>query len=301
MFIRKAAEYRLPSNGALRGAIKLKPIAPASGVLVDPASVGTERFRAVPYNDWHGDPRAAFWYFDREMAEAVQHLMMEQLSKKPQAIDLVVDGRPVPLDRNGFAVIKPVFLSDGVNFRVHAEALNASPAANLYGGAPLGHAVGSIEYRVGSGTLLQTGPDLFQVSARSGGLTRQGMPWEPWVMAYQPGNGEYRSTDKPAHILINIRNTQGASQEITFQEIPDVDWRTQQIILSAVSSSGLPVQLYVESGPARIEGGTLHLLPIPPRSRYPVRVIVSAYQWGRAGERPVQSAGPETQEFFVRH
>jgi hypothetical protein len=154
-------------------------------------------------------------------------------------------------------------------------------------------------YRVGSGALLQTGPDTFQVAARSGGLTRQGQPWEPWIIAYQPGDAEYRSADKPAHILIDNRNTQGLPQKIAFQKISDVDRRKRQVPLAATSSARLPVQLYVESGPASVVGNTLYLLPIPPRSRYPVRVIVSAYQWGRTGEHPVQSAGPETQEFFI--
>ncbi len=208
MFIRKAAEYRLPVNGPLRGVIKLKPIAPESSVLVDPASLGTARFRTVPYKVWHGDPKDAFWYFDREMAEAVQNFM-KQLDKMPQVIDFIVDGKPVPPVSNGFAAIKPKLLADGVSFHVHAEALKASLTANLYNGAVLGHAAGSIMYRVGSGALLQTGPDTFQVAARSGGLTRQGQPWEPWIMAYQPGDIEYRSADKPAHILIDVRNTQG--------------------------------------------------------------------------------------------
>jgi hypothetical protein len=299
-FIRKAAEYRLPANGQLQGAIKLKPIALESGVLVDPASLGTARFRTVPYREWHGDPKDALWYFDREMAEAIQHFMMKQLDKKPQAIDFVVGGKPVPLVSNGFAAIKPEFLADGITFRVRAEALNASATANLYNGATLGHAAGQVLYRVGSGALFQTGPDTFQAAARSGGLTRQGQPWEPWIIANQPGDMEYRSADKPAHILIDIRNTRGLSQEIAFQKISDIDRSDRQITLSATSSSGLPVQLYVESGPAEIEGNTLHLLPIPPRSRYPVRVIVSAFQWGRIGEHSIQSAGPETQEFFIR-
>jgi len=277
MFIRKVAEYRLPVNGPLRGVIKLKPIAPEAGVLVEPASLGTARFRTVSYKAWHGDPKNAFWYFDREMAEAVQHFMMEQLDKKPQVIGFIVDGKPVPLVSNGFAAIKPKFLADGVSFHVHAETLKASLTANLYNGAALGHAAGSIMYRVGSGALLQTGPNTFQAAARSGGLTRQGQPWEPWIMAYQPGDMEYRSADKPAHIIIDVRNTQGSSQEIAFQKIPDVARSERQITLTATSSSGLSVQFYVESGPAFVEDNTLHLLAIPPRSRYPVRVIVSAY------------------------
>ena len=92
----------------------------------------------------------------------------------------------------------------------------------------------------------------------------------------------------------------GLPQEIVFQKIPEVDRSEQQITLTATSSSGLPVQFYVESGPALVKDNTLHLLAIPPSSRYPVRVIVSAYQWGRIGEHPIQSAGPETQEFFIQ-
>jgi hypothetical protein len=301
MFIRKAAEYRLPANGPLQGPVELKPLSSDMGVLVDSASFGTSRFQAVPVGKWRGDSKKAFWYFDGEMAEAVQHFMQEGLDKKPEAIDFVVDGKHAPLLENGFAVIHPAMLSDGVTFRVHAEGLDASPTANLYGGASLGHSSAPIQYWVSSGALLQTGLDTFQVVARSGSMARQGMPWEPWIMAYRPGDREYRSADKPAHILIDIRNAQGLPQQIAFPEIPDVDRSASgHITLYATSSSGLPVQFYVESGPVSIEGNTLRILPIPPRSHYPVRVIVSAFQWGRQGEHPVQSAGPETREFFIR-
>ena len=300
LFIRKAAVARLPANVPLRGPIRLRSIAPESGVLVDAASLGTTRFQVVPYTDWHRSMSDTFWYFDREMAEAVQRFMLGQLDKKPQAIDFVADRKPVPLAGKGFAEIKPGFLSDGFSFKVCAETLDASPTMNLYGGSSLGHASGAISYRVASGALLQTGADTFQVAGRSGGLARQGMPWEPWILAYQPGDTKYRSADRPAHILIDIRNAQGSAQTITFRAIPDVNRKKRKILLTASSSSGLPVQFYVESGPAEFVGHTLHILIIPPRSRYPVRVIVSAFQWGRVGENPVQSAGPVTQEFFIR-
>ena len=118
-------------------------------------------------------------------------------------------------------------------------------------------------------------------------------------MAYDPGDAHFRSADRPAHILIDIRNKTGEPQTFKFDKIPNVSSATATAPLSATSTSGLPVQFYVESGPALIDGNTLRLLPVPPRSRYPVRVIVSAYQWGRVGAEPVQSAGPETQEFFI--
>jgi hypothetical protein len=220
------------------------------------------------------------------------------LAKKPEMIDFVVDGKPVPLADNGFAPIKPEFLPDGIRFRVHAEPLTSSPSQTLYPGEVLGHAATLIQYRVGTGALMQVGEDTFRVGARSGGLTRQGMPWEPWVLAYQPGDIEFRSADRPAHILIDIRNRKGEPQTLKFAKIPNLKEGTATS-LSAAASSGLPVQFYVESGPAVVEGNTLRLLPIPPRSHFPVRVIVSAYQWGRVGDKAVQSVGPETQEFFI--
>jgi len=247
-----------------------------------------------------GSAEDAFWYFDREMAEAVNHSMLEQLAKQPQAIDFVTEGHVDPLVDNGFAIIKPKFLRDGITFRVHAESMTASPSATLYPNQVLGHAATTITYRVGSGALRQIGPDTFQVAARPGGLLRQGQPWEPWIMAYQPGDNNFRSADKPAHILVNTRNTEGTPQALNFPKIADVRSTTRQITISATSSAGLPVELFVESGPAVIEGSTLHLLPIPPRSRFPLRVIVSAFQWGRVGEQPIQTGGPETQEFFIR-
>jgi hypothetical protein len=299
LFIRKAAQARLPTAIAGPGPVHLKPLGIESGVLVDADSLGTDHYKAVPYGARKGDRSRAFWYFDTEMADAVNSTMTAGLKKKPQAIDFVVDGKAAPLIQNGFVAIKPVFLADGVTFRVHAESLDKSPTPNLYGGGPLGHASTAITYRVSSGDLEQVGSDTFRVTARSGGFLRQGMPWEPWIQAVQPGDAAYRSTDRPAHILIDSRNTKGVPQTLLFSQPGDVARSTTQVKLQATASSGLPVQFFVESGPATMDGDTLHLLTPPARSRYPIRVMVSAFQWGRAGEQPVQTAGPETREFLV--
>jgi len=299
LFIRKAAEYRLPANEPNGLPVPLKAISIESGVLVDPATLGMQSFKAIPYREWRGDPQNAFWYFDAEMAQAINDYMLKGLSRKPQAIDFVANGTPVPLLTNGFAVLKPDFLPDGITFRVHAESLDKSPTPTLYGGASLGRAHTPITYRVSSGALMQTGPDTFRVAARSGGLTRQGMPWEPWIMAVQPGDAQYRSTDKPAHILIDVRNPKGTPQTIAFAQLHSFPAGTGVVPLHATASSGLPVQFFVESGPAVVEGDHLRLLSLPPRTRFPVKVIVSAYQWGRVSDRPIQSAGPVTEEFNI--
>jgi CubicO group peptidase (beta-lactamase class C family) len=71
------------------------------------------------------------------------------------------------------------------------------------------------------------------------------------------------------------------------------------IALRASSSSGLPVNYYVVKGPAIIDGDTLRLTEIPVRSRYPVKIKVVAYQWGRMTAPLFQSAVPVTREFYL--
>jgi hypothetical protein len=299
MFIRKAARYRLPKNASLTGLVVLRPVSRESGVLVDPKTLGTREFRAVPYRSWKGDAGSAFWYLDQEMAQRVSDFMRVGLAKQPQTIDYVVDGRPVPLVDNGFAVLRPEFLDDGVTFRVHAEVLDSSPSAALYPGTKLGHAAGAIQYRVSSGALRQVGPDTFQVAARPGGLLRQGQPWEPWIMASQAGDALVRSADKPAHLLVSTYNTEGEPQTIQFPQPANLHVGQRSTVIEANATSGLPVELYVESGPAVMEGTMLRVLKLPPRTRYPVHILVSAYQWGMQGDRPVRTVGPITREILL--
>jgi hypothetical protein len=70
--------------------------------------------------------------------------------------------------------------------------------------------------------------------------------------------------------------------------------------LKAVSDAGMPVYYYVLEGPAEIKGNRLFFTNIPPRSRYPVKVTVVAWQYGRRLEPQVQTAGPVTRTFYIR-
>jgi hypothetical protein len=298
MFLEKAMAARVPKHRDVATEL-LTTIGADAGVLVDVKTLGTPGFAAVPYLEWQRTKDEALWYFDKEMAESVNRFMQAGLAKKPEMLDFYAEGIPAPLLKNGFASLEPTFLTDGVRFRLHAEMLTTSPNPRMDSGHPLGHANNVIKFRVSSGALEQTGADTFKVAARSGGLRRQGQPWEPWIMAYQEGDKQYRSTDRPAHILINIKNTTGIPQSLTFDSLPNVRTGTRTISLKASASSGFPVQFFVESGPAIISNNCILFTPIPPRSSYPVRVIVSAFQWGRVGTNPVQSAGPITREFFV--
>lgn len=302
MFIRKAAEYRLPKDEPMDGPVTLRPIDPKSGWLLDPATFGTPAETPVPYSGWRGDPTQALWYFDEEMARTVNDYATARLAKKPQVIDFVDNGQPCPLDKGGMANLHVTFLGDGATFRVSATFLDKSPIPNLYGGAAVGHAPGPILFKTGSGAIEQVGPDTFRVAMKRGGLIQQSSPWDPWIIAYQPGDSEYRRADRPAHPWLFTVNSGGTPQTITFPAIPDQQVGVKTLTLHAASDSGLPVQFYVVSGPVALQGdNTLTFLPIPPRSKFPVRVIVGAYQWGRIVDPKVQSAGPVFQEFMLHN
>ena len=93
------------------------------------------------------------------------------------------------------------------------------------------------------------------------------------------------------------RNTEGKCQHILFPGLDDVKQGTETISLHATSDCGLPVYYYVKEGPAEIEGNKLVFTRIPPRSKFPLKVTVVAWQYGLAGE--VQTAEPVERSFFI--
>jgi hypothetical protein len=302
LFIRKAAQYRLPENPPVTGPVVLRPVAPESGWLIDPEKLGTPAGQPVAYAAWAGDPTRAFWYFDREMAQAVNDYMVAGLAKKPQVIDFVDEqGKPVSLAKGGMADLHPTLLEDGATFKVAATFLDQSPTPRLYHGEAVGHAAGPILFKVSTGALKQTGPDTFRIWMGRGGLVQQGSPWEPWIMACQEGDTDYRRADRPGHPWFHTLNSEGNPQTIDFPKIADQPAEVKLLKLSARSDAGLPVQFYVVSGPVELkDDDTLVFHPPPPRAKYPLRVIVGAYQWGRITGEKVRTAGPVFQEFFIK-
>jgi hypothetical protein len=301
MFIRKAVTRRLPADVPMSGPVKLRDIDPKSGWLIDPAKLGTPEGVPVAVTNWPGDPKTGFWYFDEEMARAVNHYMADQLRKKPQLIQPMENGKLMALDKKGLAEFHPTFEADGATFRLAAAWYAKSPFSQLYGGAELGHTTNAICFRVSSGGLEQVGKDLFRVGLHRGSILKQGNPWEPWIMAYSEGDREFRRANRPIHVWISLVNKAGEPQTLEFPPIPDqLGGALRPITLTAKATSGLPAQYFVVSGPVTLEGDTLQFDRIPPRTKFPMRVMVTAFQWGRATDPKIQSAGPVTRELFIR-
>ena len=82
--------------------------------------------------------------------------------------------------------------------------------------------------------------------------------------------------------------------------LPYIKRGTKYVSLSAVSSCGLPVDFYVESGPAYVDGNRLILTAIPPKTTYPVKVTVIAWQYGKNSDPKIKTAEPVKQTFYIR-
>jgi hypothetical protein len=303
LFIRKALAARVPALGsnATDGPIKLNTVSFDSGVLVKMDTLGFDAFKTYPADQYPDDPNQAYWYLDAEMAKASNDYMYERLQKKPQMIGFITDkGTLDTYEKAGVTQFGVKWLPDGETFEVQAQFLDKSPTKNLYDGGALGHVDEPVRYRVGSGALKQVGDNQFKVYVHRGWIVRQSAPWEPWILAYHPGNSAYRSTDRPLHAWVTTINTTGADQTLDFPLLADVSVnQLNPIELTAKASSGKTVQFYPVSGPIEVEGNQLTFSDIPIRASFPIKVMVAAYQWGSAADPKVKTALPVIREFYI--
>lgn len=119
------------------------------------------------------------------------------------------------------------------------------------------------------------------------------------LMASARQDHSYRSAVQQVEIRIPYRNKEGIPQRIIFPKLSDVKASVKEITLKGTADSGLPVYYYVKEGPAEIKGDKLVLTKIPPRAKFPVKVTVVAWQYGRSGEPKVQTAEAVEQSFYI--
>lgn len=304
MFIRKAAQRRLPADAST----PLRPVHPQSGWLIDrwhrdqPPSAPS-----APFAKYSGDRSQAFWAFDKEMARETEKYYAAARGKKPQLIS-VTDGQ-TPIEKGVGEPVTPRFipLADGISFRLKTAFVDAVPAENgkaafwtgLPAGTALGHSShGPIQLSSIVGPVIQTAPDTFTIHFGAAQYTGDRRNNDVWIVASHPGDAQYKSIVQQAQVRL-VPNTGGKEQHINFPAIADQKAGTKEIQLSATSDAGLPISYSVIYGPAEVEGRTLRFTRIPPRSKFPLKVVVIAWQWGRSSEPKVQTATPVTQEFLI--
>ncbi|GAB3586548.1 hypothetical protein [Hymenobacter daeguensis] len=308
LFIRKAAERRLPARMPLDKAPVLKSVDPGQGWLADRWRQDAPlQAAAAPFAAYKGPRTESFWYFDPEIARATEQYYARTRGKKPQLLGFVQDGKTLPQTNTHQQVnLKFVPLADGRSFRVGSTYLDSVPAGSpnparwtgLPVGAPLGHSTGPITVSRITGPVVQTGPDTWAIRFNKVGFNNPRRSNDVWLLAGQPGNEHYKSAVQQADLRFPLVNKEGATQRITFPAIADVKaGQLKSLPLAATSDAGVPVEYFVQDGPAELVGHTLHFTEIPPRAKFPMKVTVVAWQYGTAGK--LQSAAPVTQTFSI--
>lgn len=100
-------------------------------------------------------------------------------------------------------------------------------------------------------------------------------------------------------MMIPHRNGRGIAQRIDFPAVPDQKAGVKSVKLNAKVNTGMPVEYYVEYGPAYLRDNELIFTEIPAGAKFPVEVSVVAYQYGNSGKPQLKSANPVTRKFRI--
>jgi len=322
LFLRKAAQFRLPAAAPKDGPPALTPIDPTStGWLFDVWHLKTgPGFPAAPVADYQGNKDEAFWAFDEEMAKAIEDFQSKFHGKANVLVGYKQkDGLTPPRPDHGMVHLKFEPQEDGLTFKLTGGFWDTVPPTpdgkgsewagwlgegdTVKQGDPIQHPQGADDKIVITritGPVVQTAPDAFIIHPYRIGTRDVRKSSDIWLAATYPGDDTYKPMVQQAELRFPLTNSVGAAQTITFPEIPDQTTGAAPIKLAATSSSNAPISYYVREGPAEVAmDGTLTLLPIPPRAKYPVQVTVVATQWGRSIDPKLQSADPVERTFSI--
>ena len=304
-YIDLVAQARLSDDGSAA----LKPVALEKGFLADLPVPGHENHPVKNFSEVVPDQRGLPWFFDKESAseaQAIARINWKAETQLPAFAD--ENGETFPYTFNGITwmpINKKPDLStnglptptleteaDGMTFKLKGVLLDKLPVNFVGAGAKLAQAPGEASLEWLCGCVEPLGNGRFRMA-----LDRT-WPSPIYVAVRHPGTDTIRAVVQPGQISRDGHSA-GTPQKITFDPIPDVKAGTKSIRLAAKSSAGLPVQFFVRVGPAVVEGEELVFTPIPPRSRLPLTVTVAAWQWGRGGAVPVQTASVTEQTFNI--
>jgi hypothetical protein len=312
LYLLKAAQYRVPKNWDATTPPVLTPIDPTkSGWLVDKWRLNQAPVApAAPVGEFKGDANQAFWFFDKELARATEEYEAAARGLKPQLVGYVQDEKMVPQKETHLQVdLKFEPQADGISFKLAGDFYPTVPAGSsrlpgwtgLPTNTPLGHAsTGAIAINPICGPVKKLGADTFAVCFQKETLLKSNAwDYELVFAATHPGDAEYKPAVQQAHMYIPARNRQGAEQHLTFPDLPDQKTGTVTVKLAATSDAHVPVSYCVREGPAEVEGDTLKFTDLPRRAKYPVKVTVIAWQYGRSLEPKLKSAEPVERSFYL--
>lgn len=297
LFLKKTVEYRLPEHSSLDAPIQLIPVEAKNGWLADRWRKNEKpTAEAASYDKYKGDKNHAFWYFDKEMADATEKYYANERGKTEQYIGFEQKGKLITFNPKSHVRMSPSFQpeADGVTF--HLKAVYTDMLRNEYSKE---HSTHPIRMSRICGPVEVVNDTTFTVRFYRMGLDNPKRTGGICLMASVKQDHKYRSAVQQVEIRIPYRNKEGISQRIIFPKLSDVKASVKKISLNGTADSGLPVYYYVKEGPAEIKGDKLVLTKIPPRAKFPVKVTVVAWQYGRSGESKVQTAEAVEQSFYI--
>ena len=297
LFLKKTVEYRLPEHSSLDAPIQLIPVEAKNGWLADRWRKNEKpTAEAASYDKYEGDKHHAFWYFDKEMADATEKYYANERGKTEQYIGFEQKGKLITFNPKSHVRMSPSFQpeADGVTF--HLKAVYTDTLRNEYSKE---HSTHPIRMSRICGPVEVVNDTTFTVRFYRMGLDNPKRTGGICLMASVKQDHKYRSAVQQVEIRIPYRNKEGIPQRIIFPKLSDVKASVKEISLNGTADSGLPVYYYVKEGPAEIKGDKLVLTKIPPRAKFPVKVTVVAWQYGRSGEPKVQTAEAVEQSFYI--
>jgi hypothetical protein len=310
LFIRKAAEARLPETISVGQAPILKPVDPHQGWRMQRWHLNQLRtVRPARFDKYTGDPADANWAFDRATAWAIQDYRGQQTGRQPQLLGFVQDGHIVgQVDAHQQVNLKFEPETDGLTFRLAATFLDTVDGGSkrcaqwtgLPAGSSLGHATGGGPVTISriTGPVEALGNNTFRVVQNRATINDDRRVRDIWLLAEHPGDGQYKSIVQQALLRLPTFTT-GPAQQITFPKIADQKAGVKSLPLVATSNSGRPVQFFVREGPAVVEGDRLRFCELPKRAKFPLKVTVVAWQWG-SHSPDWQTAAPVAQTFLLQ-
>lgn len=297
LFIKKAVQYRLPLKSPLNEPVKLIAVDPLKGFLKERWKKDLKpAYASAPYNQYKGDKNEAFWYFDKETADATEAFYAKARGKKEQYLGFVQNGNLLAFNQKSHARIQGKFTpqTDGLTF-----TLKAIFTDSLRNKTTTDHAQNKIKISRICGPVEQINDTTFTVRFYRMGLHNEKRTGDIWLIASNPGDKKYKSSVQQFNMKIPLQNKDGAEQHISFPSISNVKKGTKSFSLNAVSDSQMPVYFYIKEGSAIIKDGKLVFTKIPPRSQFPIKVTVAAWQYGRDSEPKIKSAEPVEQTFYI--
>ncbi|MES2775579.1 MAG: hypothetical protein V4722_15495 [Bacteroidota bacterium] len=294
MYIRKSAQKRLTEVMPLKLPAVLNTIDPKTGWLMDRWHRDSLPNAApAPYPEYAGDKRSASWAFDREIAAATESFYARARGKINQHIGFIQNGQPLqPVKTHSNYNLKFMPLADGVSFTLKAFFSDSSGMIPVthFSSTPL------LIDRI-CGPVKKIDDTTFRIDFNRLGFNNPKRSNDTWLLAHNKGDATYKSAVQQLDMHFPLVNKEGASQKIEFDKLANVGQSVKEIALNAVSSAKVPVCFYVKEGPAIVKNNKLEFTKIPPRTKFPVKVTVVAWQYGKSGA--LQSAEPVEQSFYI--